>query len=182
MDVKVNEANLALAKVRNGLTLARMALSQLCGTPLDKPMTLADEDRDNFNVSLRPASFDMRDVYENRYDFKALQLGAKMFEEKAKVARSEMLSTIAAIGGVYTTNPNVFNGFKHRFDFSYSIGAVVKIPIWHWGGLSNKYKAAVVDAKIKDLEIEDAKEKIDSEIDVMMCDVYLSKVTENLKY
>lgn len=246
VDVKVNEANVALTKVKNGLVLSRMALAQLCGQPLDSPMILADEDRTDLGAEIYPSTIDMAQVLERRHDFNALELGAKVFDEKAKVARSEMLPTIAAVGSVFTSNPHVYNGFKNEFGFNYAIGAVVKIPLWHWGGLSNKYKAALVDAKIKRLEIEDVKEKIelqvnqanfkyqeayktyemtksnlakadenlrvaqlgfregmatsdevltaqtawlqahsekiDAEIDLMMCDVYLSKVTGNLKY
>ena len=246
VDVKVNEANVALTKVRNGLVLARMALAQLCGEPLDEPMILADENRSDLEVNLHPSHFDMAQVYDRRKDFNALELGVKVFDEKAKVARSEMLPTVAAIGSVFTSNPSVYNGFKKEFGFNYAIGAMVKIPIWHWGGLSNKYKAALVDAKIKHLEMEEAKEKIelqvtqanfkyqeayktyemtkanlvkadenlriaqlafregmstsdevltaqtawlqahsekiDAEIDVMMCDVYLSKVTGRMNY
>lgn len=246
VDVKVNEANVALTKVRNGLSLARMALAQLCGEPLDEPMILADEGRDDLDVTLRPGTVDMKQVYDRRNDFNALELGVKVFDEKAKIARSEMLPTIAAVGSVFTSNPSVYNGFKKEFGFNYAIGAVVKIPLWHWGGLKNKYKAALVDAKIKRLEMEDVKEKIelqvtqanfkyqeayrtyeatkanlakadenlrvaqlafregmatsdevltaqtawlmahsekiDAEIEVMMCDVYLSKVTGNMSY
>lgn len=246
VDVKVNEANVALTKVRNGLVLARMALAQLCGEPLDEPMILADELRGDLDVPLQPRAIDMAQVYERRNDFNALELGVKVFDEKAKVARSEMLPTVAAVGSVFTSNPHVYNGFKKEFGFNYAIGAIVKIPLWHWGGLSNKYKAALVDAKIKHLEMEEAKEKIelqvtqanfkyqeafktyeatkanlaqadenlrvaqlafregmatsdevltaqtawlmahsekiDAEIDIMMCNVYLSKVTGSLKY
>ncbi len=246
VDVKVNEANVALTKVKNGLVLSRMALAQLCGLPLDSPMILADEERTDLGAEIYPSTIDMAQVLERRHDYNALELGAKVFDEKAKVARSEMLPTIAAVGSVFTSNPHVYNGFKKEFGFNYAIGAVVKIPLWHWGGLSNKYKAAVVDAKIKRLEIEEIKEKIelqvtqanfkyqeayktyemtksnlakadenlrvaqlgfkegmatsddvltaqtawlqahsekiDAEIDLMMCDVYLSKVTGNLKY
>ena len=32
--------------------------------------------------------------------------------------------------------------------------------MWHWGGLSNKVKAAQVEANVKRLELDDAKEKI----------------------
>ena len=246
VDVKVNEANVALPKVKNGLVLSRMALAQLCGEPLDEPMILADEGRSDLGVSLYPNYIDMAQVYDRRNDLNALELGVKVYDEKAKVARSEMLPTIAAVGTVFTSNPHVYNGFKKEFGFNYAIGAVVKIPIWHWGGLSNKYKAALVDAKIKHLELEEAKEKIelqvtqanfkyqeayktyemtksnlaqadenlrvaqlafregmstsdevltaqtawlkahsekiDAEIDVMMCDVYLSKVPGRMKY
>ncbi len=246
VDVKVNEANVALTKVRNGLVLSRMALAQLCGEPLDEPMILADEGRTDLDVALYPSHIDMAQVYDRRNDFNALELGVKVYDEKAKVARSEMLPTVAAVGSVFATNPHVYNGFKKEFGFNYVIGAMVKIPIWHWGGLSNKYKAALVDAKIKRLEMEEAKEKIelqvtqanfkyqeayktyemtkanlaqadenlrvaqlafregmstsdevltaqtawlkahsekiDAEIDVMMCDVYLSKVMGRMKY
>ena len=246
VDVKVNEASVALTKVRNGLVLSRMALAQLCGEPLDEPMILADELRDDLDVSLHPSTIDMKQVYDRRNDYNALELGVKVYDEKAKIARSEMLPTIAAVGSVFTSNPHVYNGFKKEFGFNYAIGAVVKIPLWHWGGLSNKYKAALVDAKIKHLEMEEVKEKIelqvtqanfkyqeayktyeatkanlakadenlriaqlafregmatsdevltaqtawlmahsekiDAEIEVMMCDVYLSKVTGNLNY
>ena len=34
------------------------------------------------------------------------------------------------------------------------------MPLWHWGGLSNKVKAAQVEANVKRLELDDAKEKI----------------------
>ena len=93
-----------------------------------------------------------------------MELGVKVYDEKAKVARSEMLPTIAAVGTVFTSNPHVYNGFKKEFGFNYAIGAVVKIPLWHWGGLSNKYKAALVDAKIKHLEMEEVKEKIELQV------------------
>ena len=246
VDVKVNEANIALTKVKNGLVLSRMALAQLCGEPLDEPMTLVDENRSDLDVEMHPKVIDMSQVYDRRNDYNALELGVKVYDEKAKVARSEMLPTIAAVGSVFTSNPHVYNGFKNEFGFNYAIGAVVKIPLWHWGGLSNKYKAALVDAKIKHLEMDQAKEmielqvtqanfkyqeafktyemtkanlvkadenlrvaqlgfregmatsdevlaaqtawlmahseKIDAEIEVMMCNVYLAKVTGNLNY
>lgn len=164
VDVKVNEANVALTKVRNGLVLARMALAQLCGEPIDEPMILADELSSDLNVTLHPSTIDMKQVYDRRNDYNALELGVKVFDEKAKIARSEMLPTIAAVGSVFTSNPHVYNGFKKEFGFNYAIGAVVKIPLWHWGGLSNKYKAALTDAKIKHLEMEEAKEKIELQV------------------
>ena len=246
VDVKVNEANIALTKVRNGLVLSRMALAQLCGEPLDEPMLLADENRTDLDIELVPRNIDMNQVYSRRNDYNALELGVKVFDEKARVARSEMLPTIAAVGSVFTSNPHVYNGFKNEFGFNYAIGAVIKIPIWHWGGLNNKYKAALADAKIKHLEMDEVKEKIelqvtqanfkyqeaiktyemtkanlakadenlrvaqlgfregmatsdevltaqtawlaahsekiDAEIEVMMCNVYLAKVTGNLTY
>ena len=83
---------------------------------------------------------------------------------KSLVARSEMLPQVAAMGMVHATNPNMYNGFANKFGAGVSVGAVVKIPIWHWGGLDNKYRQAQTDAKLKWLELEDAKDKINLQV------------------
>ena len=41
--VKVNEAEVAIIQVDNGLALSRMALAQICGLPMDEAFTLEDE-------------------------------------------------------------------------------------------------------------------------------------------
>lgn len=164
VDVRVNEASVAVTKVDNGLSLARMALAQLCGLPLDAEMTLADENNDALHPDRMPPTVDMGEVMEKRSELRSLDLATKIFDEKAKVERSEMLPTVAAVGAVHTTNPNVYNGVKNRFGWNYSIGAIVKIPIWHWGGLTNKYKAAQAEAKIKRLELADAREKVELQV------------------
>ena len=50
VDVKVNEAEMTLTKVNDGLVLSRMLLNQLCGLPLDEQVTLADELAENIAV------------------------------------------------------------------------------------------------------------------------------------
>ena len=44
--VKVNEAEMLLTKVDNGLALSKMVLCQLCGMDLDTKFTLTDENRE----------------------------------------------------------------------------------------------------------------------------------------
>src|SRR5699024_1495887 len=41
--VKVNEAEMTLTKVKDGLALSRMLLCQVCGIDLKSPITLIDE-------------------------------------------------------------------------------------------------------------------------------------------
>ena len=50
VDVKVNEAEMTLTKVNDGLVLSRMLLNQLCGLPLGEPVVLEDEKSDNIAV------------------------------------------------------------------------------------------------------------------------------------
>ena len=158
--VKLNEANVDLTKVNNGVTLSRMLLAQLCGLPVNTMMTLADEGRDELDMTLVPSSYNLDEVYSKRHDVRSLELATKIYDQKVKVARSEMMPKFAAVAALHATNPNSYDGFVNRFGGAFSIGAMLKMPLWHWGGLSNKVKAAQVEANVKRLELDDAKEKI----------------------
>ncbi len=160
VDVKLNEANVDMTKVDNGVTLSRMLLAQLCGLPVNTTMTLADEGRDELGATLAPSTVDMEDVYGKRHDIRSLQLATKIYDQQVKVARSEMMPKLAAVAALHATNPNSYNGFENKFGAGFSVGATLRMPLWHWGGLSNKVKAAQVDAHVKRLELEDVKEKI----------------------
>ena len=160
VDVKLNEANVDLTKVDNGVTLSRMLLAQLCGLPVNTMMTLADEGRDELDMAIAPSSYNLDEVFDKRHDVRSLELATKIFDQQVKVARSEMMPKLAAVAALHATNPNSYDGFENRFGAAFSVGATLRVPLWHWGGLSNKVKAAQVDANVKRLELDEAKEKI----------------------
>jgi len=164
VDVKLNEANVDLTKVDNGVTLSRMLLAQLCGLPVNTMMTLADENRDELGASLSPTAISMNDVYDKRHDIRSLELATRIYDKQVKVARSEMMPKLAAVAALHVTNPNSYDGFENRFGAAFSVGATLRVPLWHWGGLSNKVKAAQVDANVKRLELDNAKEKIELQV------------------
>lgn len=165
VDVKLNSARVDLTRVENGLVLSRMALAQLCGMPLDSPMLLADEDIQDISDTTMPAnSYNMQDVYAARQDLRALQMGINITGQQKKVALSSMLPNLAIIGSYSFSNPNMFNGFSKKFNGAFSVGAMLTIPIWHWGGNYNKYRAAKSEELIMKLKMEDAKEMIDLQV------------------
>lgn len=164
VDVKVNEANVALAKVNNGVELSRMALNQLCGLPIHSRFTLEDEIKKEVVGSLHATHVVMDSVYARRHEIRSLELAAKIYDEKAKVAKSEMLPQVAAFAAYHASNPNSYNGFENKFGFAFSMGAMVKVPLWHWGGLSNKYKEALAESRLQKVKIEDAREKISLQV------------------
>lgn len=164
VDVKVNEANVALAKVNNGVELSRMALNQLCGLPIHSRFTLEDENKKEVVGSLHATHAVMDSVYARRHEIRSLELAAKIYNEKAKVAKSEMLPQVAAFAAYHASNPNSYNGFENKFGFAFSMGAMVKVPLWHWGGLSNKYKEALAESRLQKVKIEDAREKISLQV------------------
>lgn len=165
VDVKLNQANVDLTKVENGLVLSRMALAQVCGLPVNSDMEVADED--NLGVDTREeiaTSYDMESVYAARPDLSALALATKVSEQEAKVALSSMLPNIALVGGYTFTNPNMFDGFKRRFGGAFSVGVMVTIPVWHWGGNYYKYKAARSEATVANLNLANAREMVDLQV------------------
>lgn len=160
VDVKLNEANVDLTKVDNGVTLSRMLLAQLCGLPVNTMMTLADEGQDELGILLSPSTYNLDEVFNKRHDVRSLELATKIYDQQVKVARSEMMPKLAAVAALHATNPNSYDGFENRFGAAFSVGATLRMPLWHWGGLNNKVKAAQVEANVKRLELDDAKEKI----------------------
>lgn len=165
VDVKLNEANVDLLKVENGLTLSRMALAQICGLPVHTPMMVEDEGTESIDPHAEIATtYDMEQVYANRPDLHALELATDASRMEKRVAMSSMLPNVALIGAYSFSNPNMFNGFKNRFSGAFSVGVMVKIPIWHWGGNYNKYRAARSEETIMKLQLADAKEMIDLQV------------------
>lgn len=160
VEVKLNEANVDFVKVSNGLSLAHMQLAYICGLPINTTFTLEDENHEVYNTPLIPKKYDINEVYLNRNDIQALELAIKVYEQKAIVEKSAMLPQIALVGTYSVTNPNSFNGFKNEFSGMFSVGAMIKIPLWHWGGNYNRYKAAKSESVIRKFELDDAKDKI----------------------
>lgn len=164
LDVKRNEAQIALTKVTNGLSLARMALAQVCGLPVNTPMTLADEDLDVNSAGSAPVNMDMQGVYERRQDLAALRAGIRIFEQQEKVARASMLPKLAVVAAWSFSNPNTIDGFEKRFGGGFSVGATLQVPIWHWGGNINKVKAAQAATAAQRLQLEDAESLVDLQV------------------
>lgn len=165
VDVKFNSAKVDLTKVENGLTLSRMALAQVCGLPVNTVFCLADEDRQRPELTAEVAtSYGMNDVYARRSDLEALRLGVQIAGHKKDLARAEMLPNLALIGAYTFSNPNMYDGFKKEFKGAFSVGATLKIPLWHWGGNYNKYRAAAVDENVMRLRLADAESMVDLQV------------------
>lgn len=193
--VKVNEAEMTLTKVEDGLSLARMLLCQLCGLDLSTPVTLEDETEKDLQPSLVPTrSIDLETVYANRPEIRSLELATNIYQQKIHIARADYLPSVALIGGYMATNPSVFNSFEKKFKGMWNVGVTVSLPIWHWGEGIYKVKAAKSEARIARYQLEDAKEKIELQVNqsafkvneaakkLVMAEKNLEKANENLRY
>ena len=194
VDVKLNQAHVDLTKVENGLSLSRMALAQVCGLPVNSNMEVVDEGKVEINPKAEIATqYNMEDVYARRADLQALDLTRKAAEQERKLALSSMLPNVALMGAYSFSNPNMFDGFQKKFSGAFSVGVMVNIPIWHWGGHYYGYKASKADAVVAELNIAHAREMVDLQVSqaafkaqeslktyTMTC-INLEKANENLR-
>ncbi len=192
--VKVNEAEMTLTKVEDGLSLARMLLCQLCGLDLSSPITLADENMENIPLIPTDTHFDLSTAYENRPEMRSLELATQIYKQKINVTRAEHLPSIALMGNYMVTNPSVFNSFENKFKGMWNVGVMVQLPIWHWGEGIYKTKAAKAEARIAQYQLQDAREKIELQVNqaafkvneagkkLVMASKNMEKAEENLRY
>lgn len=162
--VKLNEAEMAQTKVENGLALTRMLLAQICGLSLEEDLSLADEKLDNFPVETTQASADLNEAFMNRNELRSLDLATKIYKRKERIALAEMLPNLALAANYFVTNPNVFNGFKNDFAGMFNVGVMVKVPLSGcWEGTYRR-NSAKAETRIKTLEWQDAREKIELQV------------------
>ena len=162
--VKLNEAEMAQTKVENGLALTRMLLAQICGLSLEEDLSLADEKLDNFPVETTQASADLNEAFMNRNELRSLDLTTKIYKRKERIALAEMLPHVALAANYFVTNPNVFNGFKNDFAGMFNVGVMVKVPLSGWWEGTYRRNSAKAETRIKTLEWQDAREKIELQV------------------
>lgn len=192
--VKVNEAEMTLTKVNDGLSLARMLLCQLCGMPLDTPVRLADEDLSDLTLPFADTEANVEMALTNRPEIISLELANKIYQQKVNLVRSDFLPTIALMGNYLITNPSVFNSFEKKFRGMWSIGILVNIPLFHWGEGVYKVKSARAQADAARYQLDNAKEQIELQVSqctykvneaaykLAMAQKNMEKAEENLRY
>ena len=164
VSVKVNEAEMTLQKVNDGLTLSRMLLCQKIGLPLKEPVILVDENAESLaTVTLQP-QLDVQQAVENRPELKMLGSAVDLSHEATNLLRAANLPQVALTGGYAISNPNVLNGFEKKFGGFWNVGVLVRIPIWNWGDVAYKVRASKGATAIANLELDEARDLIELQV------------------
>ena len=172
VEVAVNTADMQIARIKSGVSLAKMALCELCGLDLNGDIQLSDErDADlpptpstQFDNYIIPASDSTR-LNETRPELRLLQNAVDMSKQNTKLLRSLYLPHVLLTAGYSVSNPNLFNGFQKRFTDLWNIGVTVQVPVWTWGENKYKIRASRTATSIAQLEMDDVRKKIDLEIE-----------------
>ncbi len=164
VSVKVNEAEMTLTKVNDGLILSKMLLCQLCGIPVNEQVSLTDEESENLEITDVTPQLDMEMVAETRPELKMLRNVVDMSKQATNILKAGNLPMVALTGGYSVTNPNLYNGFQKKFAGVWNVGVMVRVPIWNWGDVAYKVRASKGATTIASLELEEAREKIELQV------------------
>ncbi len=164
VDVKVNEADMQVTQVEDGLVLARMMLCQLCGLPMNQNITLADESKNSLDPAIADTYDNVDSTYAARPEIQMLEDAVELSRQSTRLARAAALPHVMLTGGYITSNPNVFNGFERKFAGVWNIGVLVQIPVWNWGESSYKIRAAKTASSIATMELSDVREKVNLQV------------------
>lgn len=154
--VKLNEAEVTVTKAENGLSLSKMALNQLCGLPLESPITLKDEELNKADTA--PVLYN--GASDSRPEIMMLKQMQNIAKSNEKLMFSRFLPTIGLTANYLISNPNMYNGFQKKFDGMFNVGVVATVPIFHFGDKIHTLNAAKSQTKIAELQLEEAREKI----------------------
>lgn len=164
--VRVNEAEMQITQVEDGLALSKMLLCQLCGLPMNDNITLADENKDHIDTNATTAAegYEPSSDLTNRPEVRLLQKSIDLSEESTKLVRAARLPHIAFTGGYSISNPNVFNGFQKNFSGVWNVGIMLQMNVWDWNDARYKVRAARSATSMARLELADTQEKINLQV------------------
>ena len=159
VQVKLNEAELNLRRVTNGVRLASMNLCHMVGLPLLTDISVSSEFietnlslKDSYDLTLRP-------------EYQMLESKVEAMKQKKRIAQSDFLPNLGVMAGYGYTNGLVLNNTQKLIDGgSFSAMVSLKVPIFHWGEGNNKVRSAKADGYIAELQLEDAEKMMILEI------------------
>ena len=193
VSVKVNEAEMAVMKVNDGLVLSKMLLCERCGLPVNEEITLADENQENIAVVTLTPQLEVEKAVECRPELKLLQNTIDLSKQTTNVLKAGNLPQVSLIGGYAVTNPNLLNGFEKKFRGLWNVGVLVRVPIWNWGDVTYKVRASKGATSIASLELEEAREMIELQVNqntfrvneankkLLMAQANIERAEENLR-
>jgi outer membrane protein TolC len=178
VQVQLSEAQLRQIDARNAVQLARIALNNVIGIPLDTEVRLTSN-LSHQPVDFAPLSSLVDHALSRRAELVAMQYRVKASESGVSLATSNWFPQVYLTGNYYFNRPNqrfqpVINAFKDTWDF----GVGMSFDVWNWGttvhqtdqakaqlaqaqdGLSQLKDAVTLDVTSNFLNVNRAKERI----------------------
>lgn len=159
VQVKLNEAELNIQRAQNGYRLACMNLGQIIGAD-DTPAPSQDGD----DIAVIGHSVPTQSGVGSRPEHSILQHKADLAAQQVRLTRSDYLPTLALMGGYTYANGGEIAGRKFMNNGSAYVGVALKWNLFSFGENTHKLRSARAKQQIAELELQDADEKMDLEL------------------
>lgn len=160
VQVKYNDAALQVQKAETGLALSQMALCRVMGIDLKTQLEINDSIT---SIYFSTDSLDNVSA-ESRIEYQLLKGQVEMAEQNIKLVRGDYMPTAG-----FSVGYNYFMmGLKDMDNYDqhgYNAIASIKIPITTFGERKGKVKSAKADYNMKQLELKQASEYLQLEIE-----------------
>ncbi len=156
VEVKLGESELNLRRAQNAVRLASMNLCHWVGLPLDTPVEISED--------LPAGGARPEGSVEDRPEYKMLDRQTQLAALQLKLARGERLPQVALVGSYGYAHGAALNGQTLLGSWNFMAGVNVSIPIFHFGGRTDKVRAARARYEQTRLEGEEKAELLSLEL------------------
>lgn len=178
VQVKLNQARLAITRAVNASDLASMHLCQVIGLPLySRPLLSRPDVSSMLRSEILSASADSSLVF-SRPEYAMLNDKVELARQQVRLTRSEYLPQLSAFasgsysnGGKVTVDATTdLGGTNRMYDktlvdkFSASVGVTLTVPVFHFGERRGKIRSAKASVRMAESEREDMREKMTLEL------------------
>ena len=185
VQVKQNEAELAIQKADNNYQLALMKLCHIIGLPLTSEIGVVKPGIPN--ASTLPIEMGQRPEHV------ILDNKTELARQNVKLTKSDYLPNVAVGATYHYANGGELAGKKMLDNGSASVGVVVKMPLDIFGGATNKVRSAKAAYQIAQFEQQDLDEQLqlewaqcrnlydEAQTELHLCQVALEQAAENMR-
>lgn len=154
--LKLSESELLVLKANNGMELSKMVLCQMIGVAYSSSFQVADSlvSPDGGLITYTESESSV----EGRPELKILEKSVDLAESGVNLMRSRYLPNIIMNAGYLSTNPDPYNGLKEEFGSDWSVGAVVNIPLFHFGDKKHTLAAARFEQQAAEEKLDETRE------------------------
>ncbi len=159
VQVQLSEAQLRQIDAKNGVQLARIALNNVIGIPLETDVRLTTT-LDHKPREFAPLQSLVKQALDKRSDAEALKYRIKAGESGVSMAVSNWFPQVYLTGNYYINRPNQrFQPIVDQFKNTWDLGVGVSFDIWNWGTAihqTDQAKAQLAQAQDGFAQLQDA--------------------------
>ena len=155
--VYLNDAELSVKKVEDGIQLSKMALNQIMGNSLTTDIVVTDSLTDITDQGINTTP--------QRAEIKELEKSVEIAKSISKIQASRYLPNIVFNANLNYLRPNIFNNMEAEYGNDWTISLLANWELFHWGDREMSYSAAKHGEKMAEYKLEDSRELINLQIE-----------------